>query len=73
MKTIVLMLFVTLTITSCSQPEVKYVDRPYKVEVPVKCVIPDVYCDFNKTTNTEVISSLVECITDLKKSIKVCE
>ena len=57
----------------CSQKEIVYVDREVEVKVPVKCIAPKVECDFNKTTDTEVIQSLLICIKDLKKSNEVCK
>ena len=57
---------------SCT-PEVKYINTPYEVKVPVKCVVPDAHCDFNRTADTEVINSLVECIIDIKKNSEVCK
>jgi len=71
---ILLIVFVALIMTACSQqPEIRYIDKPYMVKVPVKCVIPDTNCSFNKSTDTEVISSLLECITDLKRNSEVCK
>ena len=64
-------MFVLFSLVSCSTKTV-YVDKPYEVLIPVKCEVPDVYCDFNKTTDTEVIGSLLECITNLKRSVEVC-
>ena len=63
------MMFVLLTLTACSNKEIefKYIDVPYEVKVPIKCVVPDMYCDFNRTTYTEVIDALLECTIDLKK------
>ena len=68
------MLFVTLIITACScKPDVKYVDRPYRVNVPVKCVVPDNNCSFNRKTDTEVISSMLECIIKMKHNEEICK
>lgn len=59
--------------SGCSQKEIVYVDREVEVKVPAKCIAPKVECDFNKTTDTEVIQSLLICIKDLKKSNEVCK
>ena len=69
-----LIAFVILTMSACSSPKPKpeYIDRPVEVLVPVKCVVPDTNCTFNRETDTEVISSLLECIIDLKKASEVC-
>ena len=66
-------LFVALLFSACSNKELVYVDRPVEVKVPVKCNIPETHCNFNKTTDTEVITSLRACIEDLRKDIKVCK
>ncbi|MEN4053763.1 hypothetical protein [Sulfurimonas sp. NWX79] len=51
----------------------KYVDKPYEVKIPVKCVVPDANCSFDRNTSTEVISSLLECIIDMKRNEEVCK
>lgn len=66
-------LFSMVTFSGCTRTVIKYVDKPYPVEVPVKCVVPDVNCSFDRGTKTEVISSMLECIIDLKKAGKVCK
>ena len=68
-----LMLSALLLTSCCKEPEVKYIDKPYEVKVPVVCDIPDVHCDFNKTTQTEVVASLMECIIEQKKAMEVCD
>ncbi len=65
--------FVALLFSACSNKELVYVDRPVEVKVPVKCNVPKTHCDFNKATDTEVITSLRTCIEDLRKSIEVCK
>ena len=67
------MIFASLTITACSRTEVKYVDRPYEVRTPVKCVVPDSNCSFSRKTDTEVISSLLECIIEMKHNEQICK
>lgn len=54
------------------KPIIKYVDKPYEVKVPVKCEVPKVDCTFDRNTDTDVISSLLECIIDLKRASEVC-
>lgn len=58
--------------TACSNKEIKYVDRPVKVFVPRKCIVPDSNCSFNRRTDTEVISSLLECILEMKHNEQIC-
>jgi len=69
------MLSVILTLSSCSEckPDIIYIDKPYEVKIPVKCVVPDANCSFDRNTSTGVISSLVECIIDMKKNEEVCK
>ena len=60
-------------LTSCADKEkIVYVDRYKTVKVPVSCKTPDVSCDFNRTTYTEVVASMLECIVDLKRANEVC-
>ena len=65
-----------LTLTSFSgcttKPEIRYIDKPYEVKIPVKCIVPKTQCDFNRTSYTEVISSMLECIIKLKRNSEVC-
>ena len=70
-----LMLLSLLILTSCSKckSEVKYVDKPYRVNVPVKCIVPDSNCSFDRKTDTEVISSMLECIIDMKHNEEKCK
>ena len=59
--------------TACTSTEIKYVDRPVKVLVPTKCIVPDSNCSFNRKTDTGVISSLLECIIEMKHNEKICK
>ena len=69
-----LMVFVVLTLTSCSWcTKTEYIDVPYEVKVPVKCIVPDANCNFDRNTSTEVISALVECIIDMKHNAQICK
>lgn len=67
-----LMIFAILLFNGCSEKTL-YVDRPIEVLIPTKCIIPETHCDFNKQTDTEVITTLRTCIEDLKKSILICQ
>jgi hypothetical protein len=66
------MIFVIAVFSGCSTKVVEYVNVPYEVKIPVKCIVPVTHCDFNKTTDTEVIVALRLCIEDFKKSMEVC-
>ncbi|MFY4767445.1 hypothetical protein ACOTV5_02305 [Aliarcobacter butzleri] len=70
---LLLILSVLLLFSGCSTKEVVYVDRPVEVKVPVKCIVPETHCNFNKETDTEVLFSLRKCIEDLKKNSEVCK
>jgi len=68
--------FVLLTLTACKddcKPKIEYIDREVIVNVPVKCRVPKIKCNFNRETDTEVVASLLECITDLKRNSEVCK
>ena len=68
-----LMIFVLMVISGCSDKEILYVDRPVEIKVPVSCVVPETKCDFKKDTDTEVITSMLMCIEDLRKNSEVCK
>ncbi len=69
-----LILFVTLTLTSCSWcTKTIYVDREVEVKVPVKCIVPDTECNFDRNTSTEVVTSMLECIIEMKQAQEVCK
>jgi hypothetical protein len=40
--------------------------------VVVNCAVEPPKCDFNKETDTEVISSMLECIIDQKRALEIC-
>lgn len=66
------MIFVILLFSGCSE-KIVYVDRPIEVKIPVQCKVPEIHCNFNKQTDTEVIISLRTCVQDLIESTKVCQ
>lgn len=70
---LLLILSVLVLFSGCSTKEVVYVDRPVEVKVPVKCIVPETHCNFDKETDTEVLFSLRKCIEDLKKNSEVCK
>ena len=61
--------------SSCSdcKPTIKYIDKPYRVNVPIKCIVHDSNCSFDRATDTEVISSMLECIVNMKRNEEVCK
>jgi len=68
-----LILFAILLFSGCCEKQMVYVDRPVEIKVPVSCVVPETKCDFKKDTDTEVITSLLMCIEDLRKNSEVCK
>lgn len=71
------LLAVVLIFTGCfcePKVETRYVDRFTEVKVPVKCVVPKTVCSVDSNaTYTEVVSSMLKCIADLREAQKVCE
>jgi len=69
---IALVLSTMIAFNGCGcTPEVRYVDRPVEVKVPVKCKMPEVYCDFNGTGSEPAIKAF-ECIITQKRAMEVC-
>lgn len=66
------MIFVALVFSGCSE-KIAYVPEPYKVKVPVKCVVPETICDSNQDTYTEIIKEMRLCIERYKENAKVCQ
>ena len=69
------MMLALLTFHACNscEPKIERVSVPYEVKVVTKCNVPETYCDFNQSTSTEVIGSMLECIVNLKKNSEVCK
>ena len=68
------MIFVILTFQACTtKPEIRYVNKPYRVYVPVKCIVPDSNCSFNRKTDTGVLSAMMECIVDMVHNEEKCK
>ena len=71
---IILSLLILVVFSGCvAKPEIRYIDKPHEVKIPVKCKVPDANCSFDRETDTEVISSLLECIINMKQNEKVCK
>lgn len=70
---LLLIVFVVLLFSGCAEKEIIYKDVPIEVKVPTKCIVPEVHCDFNKQTDTEVITSLRMCIKELQQAINTCK
>lgn len=48
-------------------------DKPYRVNIPVKCIVPDAKCNFNDTTYTGVIGKMMECVVEMKHNEEKCK
>lgn len=63
-----------LILTGCSwRTRTEYINVPYDVIVPVRCVVPDANCSFDRNTSSGVITSLLECVIELKRNQEVCK
>lgn len=62
-----LMLFVMLIFSACTKTKVEYVDREVKVYVPIVATIPMVDCDFNKSSDADVVIELYRCLYDTRE------
>ena len=67
-----LIMFALLILSGCSAKEPIYIDRVVKVDVPVKCKVPEVKCEYSGTY-TETVKKMQYCIEDLKEAIGVCK
>ena len=67
-----LILSVIILFSGCAK-ETIYVDRPVEIKVPVKCVVPEVVCNTNQKTYTEVINEMYRCILEQREAAKVCQ
>jgi hypothetical protein len=65
------MIFALLLFSGCAK-EIVYRDVPTYINVPIACEAPEVHCNFDKETDTEVVISLRTCIEDLRKNIEIC-
>lgn len=68
---VVLMMFLSLTFNGCAEKQ--YITETKEVYIPTKCIVPEVKCDIQKTTYTEIVQDLVQCIVRHKEARKVCE
>ena len=57
------------------EPEIRYLTeyKIQKVNVPVKCKVPEYTCDFNKNGTGEIIASMLQCIKKQKEIIEACK
>jgi hypothetical protein len=58
---------------ACCSKTIEYVDRPYEVKVPVKCVLPKVDCNLSSTSDTEVLGKMMECISNHNHIEQICK
>ena len=65
------LIFVILAFSGCTKTV--YIDRVKYVDVPVKCIVPDVNCSTAGLNDVGVVSEMIRCIFDLKEASKVCK
>jgi hypothetical protein len=70
--------FTTLAIiaaifTGCAQKEIQYVDRPVKVEVPVKCQAPNPKVPSFDGNYAVKVKSIKEYVLEQRAAIKACK
>ena len=64
---------VTLAFSGCGDKRPVVVYEPVEVKIPVKCVVPDVHCNFTDGTYTEVVIAQRTCIEELREASKICK
>lgn len=69
---LLLMSFLLWSFSGCVEKELVYVDRPVRVNVPQKCIVPAVHCEF-KGSYTERVRKTEICIDNFRTAIKVCQ
>lgn len=69
---LLLMSFLLWSFSGCVEKELVYVDRPVRVNVPQKCIVPTVHCEF-KGSYTERVRKAEICIDNFRTAIKVCQ
>lgn len=52
--------------------EIQYIDRVTEVKVPVKCEIPETFCDKEGSLREGSMNELLSCVYELRESKKVC-
>lgn len=75
MKTLIFISIISATmvlISGCCSPKTIFVDRNVTVNIPVKCIVPDVNCTFSGN-GIEVIAGLHSCILTHIEAEKVCK
>ena len=74
MKTSLIVLM-ALALTNCSllEPKIIYVDRIVKVNVPQKCIVPDIDCGTLDGSLSDKLFKALECIANIRKASKVCK
>ena len=68
---VVLMMSLSLTFNGCAEKQ--YITKTKEVYIPTKCIVPEVKCDIQNNTYTEIVQDLVQCIVKHKEARKVCE
>jgi hypothetical protein len=68
---ILLAALVMFLITGCAS-KVEYVDRVVKVNVPVRCIAPDVSKSVQGRNDAESLLGIIRERDELRKAIEVC-
>ncbi len=82
MKKILLFTIGLLVFTGCAtkqevvtcEPEIRYLTeyKVQKVNVPVKCKIPEYDCNFNGNSSGDIVAGMLQCIKKQKEIIELC-
>lgn len=65
-------MFVIIVFSGCGKCEPVFIEKIVKVNIPIKCVTPDVNCTFSGN-DTEVVAQMIGCIYEHKQAAKVCK
>ena len=68
-----LLMLIVLVLSGCSCKEVeplRVIDTVY-VNIPVKCVVPKIECNFKGNGYTPTVK-LLECVVEQKRALEVC-
>ena len=66
-------MFLSLTFSGCAEKQYINITETKEVYIPTKCIVPEVKCDIQNNTYTEIVQDLVQCIVKHKEARKVYE
>ena len=68
---LILMLCAVFFLSGCTKTV--YVDRPVRINVPVKCIVKDADCPHLSDMNdSEAVDEMGRCIEQMRENEKVC-